>query len=68
MLRLAVVQNQSRMINLPELEAVNRISNLPIVETGWNYAEYMYQRIKVQNQTEIFLFRIKFTFISLAFK
>ncbi|XP_065156369.1 lipid storage droplets surface-binding protein 1-like isoform X3 [Atheta coriaria] len=44
-----MVQNQSRMINLPELEAVNRISNLPIVETGWNYAEYMYQRIKHSN-------------------
>lgn len=33
----------------PQLECVTRISNIPIVETGWNYAGQMYTRIKHSN-------------------
>lgn len=32
-----------------ELESVNRITNFPIVESGWNYAENMYNKIKSYN-------------------
>lgn len=35
--------------HLPELESVNRITNIPIVETGWNYAGQLYNRIKKSN-------------------
>lgn len=43
-----MVQSKRRGLNMPELESVNRIYNLPIVETGLNYAENIYQRIKVR--------------------
>ncbi|XP_048517267.1 lipid storage droplets surface-binding protein 1 isoform X4 [Dendroctonus ponderosae] len=46
---LKVVQSKRRTLNMPELESVTRIFNLPIVETGLSYAENIYQRIKKSN-------------------
>nr|AEE61967.1 unknown [Dendroctonus ponderosae] len=44
-----MVQSKRRTLNMPELESVTRIYNLPIVETGLSYAENIYQRIKKSN-------------------
>ncbi|VEN44238.1 unnamed protein product [Callosobruchus maculatus] len=38
-----------KQFSLQELESVNRITNLPIVETGLGYAENVYNRIKKSN-------------------
>ncbi|CAH1126862.1 unnamed protein product [Ceutorhynchus assimilis] len=46
---IIVVQTRKRTLNMPELESVNRIYNLPIVETGVNYAGDIYQKIKKSN-------------------
>ncbi|XP_068910294.1 lipid storage droplets surface-binding protein 1-like isoform X2 [Tenebrio molitor] len=40
---------KKRPFNLQNLESVNRITTLPIVETGWNFAENVYKRIKKSN-------------------
>ncbi|XP_050312929.1 lipid storage droplets surface-binding protein 1-like isoform X2 [Anthonomus grandis grandis] len=44
-----MVQTKRRTLNMPELESVSRISNLPIVETGLGYAENVYKKIKGSN-------------------
>ncbi|ERL92191.1 lipid storage droplets surface-binding protein 1 isoform X2 [Dendroctonus ponderosae] len=46
---ITLVQSKRRTLNMPELESVTRIFNLPIVETGLSYAENIYQRIKKSN-------------------
>lgn len=38
---------------LPELQSVNRITNFPIVESGWNFAENFYNRVKVSTKTNL---------------
>lgn len=43
-------------VNLPELQSINRITNLPIVETGFYYAGNIYNRLKLSNEL------IKWTF------
>jgi len=44
-----LVQTKKKSLNMPELESVSRIYSLPIVETSFNYAEHIYQRIKKSN-------------------
>ncbi|KAK9507532.1 hypothetical protein O3M35_007368 [Rhynocoris fuscipes] len=34
---------------IPQLESINRISKIPVVETGMNYAKFMYGKIKNSN-------------------
>nr|XP_022919525.1 lipid storage droplets surface-binding protein 1-like isoform X1 [Onthophagus taurus]XP_022919526.1 lipid storage droplets surface-binding protein 1-like isoform X2 [Onthophagus taurus] len=36
-------------VHLPRLESVERITQFPIVESGWKYAENIYKRIKNSN-------------------
>lgn len=42
-------KSKPKQLNLPELEAVNRITNIPIVETGWSYIGNIYSRFKASN-------------------
>ncbi|XP_060523670.1 lipid storage droplets surface-binding protein 1-like isoform X2 [Cylas formicarius] len=44
-----MVQAKKKSLNIPQLQSVNRITNFPIVETGLNYAENVYQKIKRSN-------------------
>ncbi|CAH1109634.1 unnamed protein product [Psylliodes chrysocephalus] len=41
--------SKKRIFGLQDLESVARITNLPIVETGWSYAEGFYSKIKNSN-------------------
>lgn len=43
----AVAGKQSSRDNSIKLESIDRIINLPIVESGWNYAGHVYDRLKV---------------------
>ncbi|VEN44239.1 unnamed protein product [Callosobruchus maculatus] len=45
----SVAPASRKQFSLQELESVNRITNLPIVETGLGYAENVYNRIKKSN-------------------
>nr|CAI5818238.1 unnamed protein product [Callosobruchus analis] len=45
----SVAPTTRKQFSLQELESVNRITNLPIVETGLGYAENVYNRIKKSN-------------------
>lgn len=45
----SVVKNQAKHKYLPELQSVNRITNIPIIETGWTYAGNIYNKIKVSH-------------------
>ncbi|XP_066259385.1 lipid storage droplets surface-binding protein 1-like isoform X2 [Euwallacea similis] len=47
--QMKLVQNKRKSLNMPELESVTRIYNLPIVETGLSYADNIYQKIKRSN-------------------
>ncbi|CAH2009857.1 unnamed protein product [Acanthoscelides obtectus] len=47
--RTKVAPTTRKQFSLQELESVNRITNLPIVETGIGYAENVYNRIKKSN-------------------
>ncbi|XP_966587.1 lipid storage droplets surface-binding protein 1 [Tribolium castaneum] len=40
---------KKKPFKLNNLESVNRITTLPIVESGWNFAEGIYHRIKKSN-------------------
>lgn len=44
-----MVQTKRKSLKMPEMQSVNRIINLPIVETSVNYAENIYQKIKKSN-------------------
>ncbi|XP_018562337.1 lipid storage droplets surface-binding protein 1 isoform X1 [Anoplophora glabripennis] len=44
-----VSQSKKKPFVFHELESVNRITNLPIVESGWNYAGNIYSKIKGSN-------------------
>ncbi|VEN44234.1 unnamed protein product [Callosobruchus maculatus] len=48
-LTTSVAPASRKQFSLQELESVNRITNLPIVETGLGYAENVYNRIKKSN-------------------
>ncbi|CAG9862716.1 unnamed protein product [Phyllotreta striolata] len=41
--------SRRKAFDFKELESVARITNLPIVESGWNYAEGVYKKIKNSN-------------------
>lgn len=58
---MPAIQSKTHQI---ELQSINRLVNIPIVESGWNYAETFYNRVKVTD----FLFRLAHpysTFVSL---
>lgn len=44
---------QKQNFSLQNFESVNRITNLPIIESGWQYAGNIYRRIKVKYNTVI---------------
>lgn len=44
---VAVPTAKKRQFAIQDLESFNRITNLPIVETGWDYAGNIYNRVKV---------------------
>ncbi|CAH0559616.1 unnamed protein product [Brassicogethes aeneus] len=44
-----MVQVKKKPFLIQDLESVNRITNFPIVETGWHYAENIYNKIKQSN-------------------
>lgn len=44
---ILVIQAKKQPFTIQNLESVNRITNIPIVESSWHYAENMYNKIKV---------------------
>lgn len=41
---ISVAQTQNRKV---DLESLNRLGAIPVVESGWNYAGGVYNRVKV---------------------
>lgn len=46
---------RKRQLAIQDLESFNRITNLPIVESGWNYAGNIYNKVKVGIQFDFSL-------------
>ncbi|XP_049821209.1 lipid storage droplets surface-binding protein 1 isoform X2 [Aethina tumida] len=44
-----MIQAKKQPFTIQNLESVNRITNIPIVESSWHYAENMYNKIKKSN-------------------